>query len=150
MKTKALTLALVATMATAALAYAALRDRQASPAPPRTPAGLRAEGHVTGLYPGRHRPVWVHVRNPFDRRARVRWIHTRVIDAGPGCSDDELAPRRSRGLRQLKSGHWHHVRIPPYQTRRARVRLRMRARAPDACQGATFPLRFRVKLKVWG
>jgi hypothetical protein len=150
MKTKALILALVATVATAALAYAALRDGHASPAPPREPPGLRAEGHVTGLYPGRHRPAWVHVRNPFDRRARVRWIRTRVIDAGPGCSRDNIAPRRSRGLRQLKSGRWRHVRIPAHQSRRVRVRLRMRYRAGDSCQGARFPLRFRVKLKVWG
>ncbi len=150
MKTKALTLALVAAVASGALAYAALRDGHGSPPPPREPPGLRAEGHVTGLYPGRHRPVWVRVRNPFDRRARLRWIRTRVSDAGPGCSQGNIVPRRSRGLRQLKSGHWRHVRIPAHQTRRARVRLRMRARAPDTCQGATFPLRFRVKLKVWG
>jgi hypothetical protein len=150
MKIKTLSLALLATLATGALAYAALTGGHASPAPPREPAGLRVEGHVTGLYPARHKPVWVHVRNPFDRRARVRWIRTRVLDVGPDCSQDNIAPRRSRGLRQLKSGRWRHVKIPPHQTRRVRVRLRMRERAPDGCQGARFPLRFRVKLKVWG
>jgi hypothetical protein len=149
MKIKTLSLALLASVATVAVAYAALRDEHPRPAPPRDVPGLRAEGHMTGLYPGRHRPVWVHVRNPFDHRARVRWIRTRVIDARPDCSPDNLAPRRSRGLRQLKSGRWRHVRIPPHQTRRVRVRMRMRARAPDSCQGAVFPLRFRVKLKVW-
>jgi hypothetical protein len=41
------------------------------------------------------------------------------------------------------------VRIPARQWRRVRVRARMRGRAPDACQGASFPLRFRIKVKVW-
>jgi len=41
------------------------------------------------------------------------------------------------------------VRIPAREWRRVRVRTRMRARARDACQGVSFPLRFRIKVKVW-
>ena len=113
------------------------------------PAGLRGHGHASGFYPGRHRPVWVQVRNPFGHRARVRWIRTSVGDASAGCSGGNLVAQRSRGLRQLASGKWHHVRIPARQWRRVRVRTRLRSRAPDACQGATFPLRFLIKVKIW-
>jgi hypothetical protein len=155
MKTKTLCVALLAALAAGALAYAELgHGRRGEPSTgtpaPRESSGLRADGQVTGLYPGRHKPLWVQVRNPFDRRARVRWIRTWVKDAGPDCADRYVVPRKSRGLRQLRSGRWRHVLLPPHQTRRVRVRLRMTSGAPNACQGQAFPLRFRVKVKVWG
>lgn len=156
MKIKTLSLVLAVTLALAALAYAGLGDRRsgerradAASAGAENP-GLSGYGEASGFYPGRRQPVWVRVRNPFDDRVRVRWIRTRVSDAGPGCTGDNIVARHSRGLRELKRGNWRHVRIPPHQSRRVRVRMRLRARATDACQGATFPLRFRIKVKVWG
>jgi hypothetical protein len=151
MKTKTLSVTLVAVLAAGALAWAELGPgKRTDLSPPRESPGLRANGHVSGLYPGLHEPVWVHVRNPFARRARVRWVRTWIRDAGRDCPGAYLVPRRSRGLRQLASGRWRHVLVPPQQTRRVRVRMRMRRDAPDACQGVSFPLRFEVKVKVWG
>jgi hypothetical protein len=150
MKIKSLSLALVAMLALGVVANAELGGgRKAQSNARQGPAGLRGHGQVSGLYPGRHQPVWVRVRNPFGHRARVRWIRTRVGDAGPGCASDNVVALSSRGLRELANGKWRHVRIPARQWRRVRVRTRMRRRAPDACQGATFPLRFVIKVKVW-
>jgi hypothetical protein len=148
-KIKALGLALAAALVLGVVANAELGGRGAEPAGRQVPSGLRGHGQASGFYPGRHQPVWVHVRNPYGHRARVRWIRTSVGDAGPGCAADNLVARRSRGLRGLPGGRWRHVRIPARQWRRVRVRARMRGRAPDACQGASFPLRFRIKVKVW-
>jgi hypothetical protein len=149
-KIKALGLALVATLALAVASHAELwGGAGAGPTARQIPSGLRGHGQASGFYPGGHQPVWVRVRNPFSHRARVRWIRTSVGSAGPGCSADNLVARRSRGLRQLRSGRWRHVLIPARQWRRVKVRARMRVRAPDACQGVTFPLRFRIKVKVW-
>jgi hypothetical protein len=147
MRIKTAWLALAATLMLGAIAYGALQHRGEGRA---KGSAVTASGHVTGLYPGRHHPVWVQVHNPFARDARVRWVRTRVFNASPACPARSIAPRRSRGLQQLASGRWRHVRIPPVATRRARVRLMMRASAPDGCQGARFPLRFEVKLKLWG
>ncbi len=156
MKIKTLILVLGVTLALGAIAYAGLGhgpggDRRAGGAAAGAASpGLSGYGEASGFYPGRHQAVWVRVRNPFDDRVRVRSIRTRVADAAPGCASDNIVARHSRGLRQLRRGNWRHVRIPPHQSRRVRVRMRLRARATDACQGATFPLRFRIKVKVWG
>jgi hypothetical protein len=147
MKSKVLCLALAAALAVG-VAYAE-RGGSRHPLAAEVPAGLRGHGQASGFYPGGHNPVWVRVRNPFGHRARVRWIKTRVGDARPDCPADNIVARRSRGLRQLPNGKWHHVRIPARKWGRVRVRTRMRSRAPDACQGASFPLRFRIKVKVW-
>jgi hypothetical protein len=150
MRIQALGLALVATLALGVVAHAGLGGgRDAELAARQVPSGLRGHGQASGFYPGGHEPIWVHVRNPFNHRLRVRWIRTSVGDAGHGCSADNLVARRSRGLRELASGKWRHVRIPAREWRRVRVRTRMRARARDACQGVSFPLRFRIKVKVW-
>ena len=149
-RVKTLGLALVASLALGVVAHAELwGGPNAGPAARQVPSGLRGHGQASGFYPGGREPVWVHVRNPFHHRLRVRWIRTSVGDASPGCSADNLVARRSRGLRELAGGNWRHVRIPARQWRRVRVRTRMRARAPDACQGVSFPLRFRIKVKVW-
>jgi hypothetical protein len=150
MKIKSLCLALAAMLALGVASHAELGgDRGAQPQVREGPSGLRGHGQANGFYPGRHQPVWVRVRNPFGHRARVRWIRTRVADAGPACAGDNLVARPSRGLRELANGKWRHVRIPAHGWRRVRVRTMMRRRAPDACQGATFPLRFLIKVKVW-
>ena len=154
MKVKAAYPALAVALAAGVLAYAAVVDGKAGhPGPGAKGAGkssphLRAAGSVSGLYPGGHRPLWVRVRSPFQDPVKVRWIRTRVLDAGPRCSRQNLLARPSRGLRELRSGGWRHVGIPPHGSRQVRVRIGMRRGALDACQGARFPLRFRVKVKA--
>jgi hypothetical protein len=150
MKTKAVYLALAIALACGAVAYGALggsdADRVAGPRAfgPR----VKLSGHVKGLYPGRHRRIRVTVRTPFRHGVKVRLVVARVKDAGPGCSRHNLVTRRSRGLRPVRGGGWRHVRIAPHSARRVRVWLRMRRRAPDACQQARFPLRFRARVRV--
>jgi hypothetical protein len=99
----------------------------------------RIRGTVTGLYPGVRRRIAVRIHNDFGQSVIVVRLRTRVKDASPAC-----------GRRYLKAKRVSRPRtIPPQANRRIAVRVRLvRVRllrsAPDACQGATFPLRFRA------
>ena len=152
MKTKAVYLVFAMALASGAVAYGALggshADRVAGPrAFAEDGPRVKLSGHTKGLYPGRHRRIRVTVQNPFPHAVKVRLVVARVKDAGPGCSRHNLVTRRSRELRPVRGGGWRHVRIAPHSARRVRVWLRMRRRAPDACQRARFPLRFRAKVR---
>src|SRR4051812_26159325 len=86
----------------------------------------------TGLYPNADASVPVTVHNPAAYELAVHTAAVRVGDASPGCpainleafsySGDVVAPRHGEAT------------IP--------IRMHMVASAPDACQGATFPLSF--------
>jgi hypothetical protein len=97
---------------------------------------LHAGGRVKRLYPGAAKALRVRVRNASPRTVWLRSIKTRVGDAGPGCSRSHLEVRRK---------HRAHLRIRPDSRRIVRLRVLMRRSAPDACQGARWPLRFRVR-----
>jgi hypothetical protein len=148
-------LAVVIALAAGGFAYAALADDHGgrpttgANARDKSPSRLHASGRARGLYPGGRKRTLVAVRNSFDHPVKVRWVRTKVKDAGPLCSRHNLLARRSRGLRQLSDGRWRHARVPPHTSRWVRVRILMRQPAPDACQGATFPLRFTVKVGAW-
>lgn len=96
------------------------------------PVAFTLRGHVTGLYPGASRRLVVVVRNRARRPLRVRSITTRVGDAGAGCSRRNLRVSRFRGR----------LLVAPGRARRVKVRVRMLATSPDACQAAVFRLRF--------
>ncbi len=148
-------LAIVIALAAGGFAYAALADdhggRPATGATARdkSPSRVHASGRARGLYPGGRKRTLVAVRNPLEHPVKVRWVRTTVKDASSACSGHNLLARRSRGLRQLSDGRWRHARVPPDTSRWVRVRILMRRPAPNACQGATFPLRFTVKVEAW-
>ena len=97
---------------------------------------LHAGGRVKRLYPGAAKALRVRVRNASRRTVWLRSIKTRVGSAGPGCSRAHLKIRRKQRA---------HLRIRPYSRRIVQLRVLMRRSAPDACQGARWPLRFRVR-----
>lgn len=88
----------------------------------------------SGLYPNADLPVPVTVHNaqPFD--LAVHSADVTVGDASPACRAENLIVSSFVG--DVVVGAGRNGTIP--------VRMQMPATAPDACQGATFPLSFRA------
>jgi hypothetical protein len=107
---------------------AAAQRAAAWPAP-----GFSVSGRVTGLYPGRTRAVSLRVANRHRVAILVTSLTARVRDGRAGCPARSLLVVPFRGA----------VRVAPRRRARIGVLVRMRRSAPDACQGASFPLRFR-------
>jgi hypothetical protein len=105
------------------------------------PIRVKVSGHVAGLYPGARRRMPTTVRNDYGSPVRLDSIRVRAAAAGPGCSAGNLRVRGFRGARRVIGGH-RATRVP--------VRVAMLASAPDACQGARFPLRFRAHVSGRG
>ena len=95
--------------------------------------GFSITGHVTGLLPGAHGRLRLKVHNRHRFKIRVTSIKTRVGDPSAACRASNVSVRRFRG----------HKKVPGRHSRRIRVRIRMAASAPDACQGARFPLTYK-------
>jgi hypothetical protein len=89
-------------------------------------------GRVQGLYPGARRELPLMVVNRTGNPMRVTAIRVRVGDANAGCASATLVPTSFRGS----------MRVPAGSIRRLRLPIRMRVSAPDACQGASYPLAF--------
>ena len=89
-------------------------------------------GRVQGLYPGAGRGLRLMVVNRTEDRMRVTAIRARVGDANAGCESTTLVPTSFRG------SMW----VPASSIKRLRLPIRMRVSAPDACQGARYPVAF--------
>jgi hypothetical protein len=128
-----------------ALAGVAYADLSRSGSPPRGGASISASGgrgsrlaisgHVNGLFPGARKRLRLRVKNRLPVAVVLHSIKTAVSDAGPGCARSNLAVGRYRGS----------LRIEAHRSRRVRVRVAMSGGAPDPCQGARFPLRYRAR-----
>ena len=86
----------------------------------------------TGLYPDADVTVPVTVHNPKTYDLAVHTAAVQVGDASPGCAAGYLEASSFSG----------DVVIPAHGDTTIPIRMHMLASAPDACQGATFPLRF--------
>ena len=142
--------AAVARVATSGLLVAALTAPQASTFLARQAEERRAGGSVTGgvtlettfgvsgrvrrLYPGARKSMTLRVRNPHGYAIVVRSLGVRVGKSDRvGCGRRWVRPKRVVRLSLL---------VPAHSVARASFPLRMRAAAPDACQGARWRLRF--------
>lgn len=85
-----------------------------------------------GLYPNADVTVPVRVHNPFDYDIAVHTASVQVGDAGPGCPRTNLEAATFSGDVVVRAGA---DGVVP-------VHMHMPAGAPDACQGASFPLVF--------
>jgi hypothetical protein len=132
----------VAFLVTAAGAYAGYRltagPGAAAAAGASSPtARLDVTGQVEGLYPGARRRLSIRIRNRTGVRIVVRSIQVYVQGARARCSAGNLVTQPYHGrLRRF---------VGPRRTAELGFPIAMRAQAPDACQGARFPLRFRVQ-----
>ena len=86
----------------------------------------------TGLYPDAEASVPVTVHNPATYDLAVHTADVRVGDASPGCPAANLEAASYSG----------DVVAPAQRDATIPIRMHMLASAPDACQGATFPLSF--------
>lgn len=142
MRIRGLRLALVLALVAGTVASAALVTDQggvgmrAAEAAGKSAPRLKAHGKVTGLSPGAVKTLKVRVRNRYPDKVRLGYVLTKVHDASPGCTAENLAIRRRTKSRKY---------IPSHRQRKVRVSVEMQESAPEACQGAQFPLNFKVR-----
>jgi hypothetical protein len=123
--------------------YAALRNgddagKRAEAAAKRgSQRNFKIRGWVENLQPGVPARLRIQIRNRTTDRVRVGAVKVRVRDASAGCPRSSLIVRK----RRLK------VRIPARGLRWTWVPVLLRPGAANACQNATFPLRFKVRFK---
>jgi hypothetical protein len=89
-------------------------------------------GSVTGLYPGAARPLVLTVTNPFPFAITVTSIKSKISNASTLCAATYLTVSSFSGR----------VGLPAHQTAHVSVVASMLHSAPDACQGANFPLHY--------
>ena len=121
----------IAALLSTAVASALLRDPVARGAD----ASFSIKGSVRNLYPGKRAPLRLTVKNPNGRPITVTSIRVRVAsDASrPGCVASDLV--RATSLDAA-------LRVPADSSKRVALEIELLPSAPDACQGAVFPLRF--------
>jgi hypothetical protein len=96
---------------------------------------FKVRGSVGGLYPGKRKPLTLKVRNPQRYPIRVKTLTVRVGRSNKsGCKPRWIRPKRR-------------VRVSLLVPARARAfvsyPLKMLKRAPNACQGARWKLKFK-------
>jgi len=94
--------------------------------------GYEIAGEVDGLYPGAETTLNARVTNPHPFAVRVIATSAAVLDASPGCPASMLEIGDSEAT----------VDVPAGGTGTVPLHVRMSRSAPDACQGATWPLAF--------
>ncbi len=87
---------------------------------------------LSGLYPNVDADFPVSVTNPADFAIAVQSASVAIGDANPSCTATYLTARSFSG----------DVVVPAHGSATFPIHLHMAGSAPDACQGATFPLTF--------
>jgi hypothetical protein len=139
MKRAITTIAAALLLAVAVGAYAELGGSTGGVTAPRAEhkrSAVRIKGHVTALYPGVPAILHARARNRAPRPVRLMRVKARVRSGAPGC-----------GRRYLRTKRIHPRRIiSPHRKRRLPIKVRLRASAPDACQGVRFRLHYRTRV----
>ena len=94
--------------------------------------GYTISGQVEGLFPGADATLDARVTNPHPVTIRVISTGVTVLDANPTCPASMLDVGGSGAT----------FDVPPGGTMTVPLAVRMSRSAPDACQGATWPLEF--------
>ena len=110
------------------------------PGNPAPRGGFYMRAKARGLFPGAKRPLRLRIRNRNRFAIKVTKVRVRIRR--------DLRHPRCYPRRYLRTTRFRKpVRVPAKGVRRTRTRLKikMRVRAPDACQRAVFPLRLKGK-----
>jgi hypothetical protein len=99
-------------------------------------AQVTVQGEIDGLYPGFTGTLHAIVSNGFDRPVRVTQLDTTVLDARQSCPASMITVSRAAAEFEVAAG----------ATATTPVTVHMDFAAPDACQGATWPLHFAASL----
>ena len=89
-------------------------------------------GSVTGLYPGASMPLVLTVSNHQEFAIVVDSITTSVGSPSPACASANLSVSQFTG----------NLAVPAEGTSNVTVTVTLSHAAPDACQGAVFPLQY--------
>jgi hypothetical protein len=99
---------------------------------------LAIHGHVRHLLPGRPKTLRVHVRNPLNAAVSVYQLRA-VVRQGRGragrCPAQAIHIRPWKGFRKVAAG----------TKRTFRLRIRLRAHAPDRCQGTRWAIHYHAR-----
>ena len=99
---------------------------------------LAIHGHVRHLMPGRPKILRVHVRNPLGASVAVYQLRA-VVRTGRGrrgaCPAQVIHIRTWKGFRKVAAS----------SRRTFRMRIRLRKRAPDRCQGARWTIHYHAR-----
>jgi len=102
--------------------------------PTRGPS-FRIKGSVKGLYPGVTKKLRATVTNPNGYPLVVTRVEAKVSAVGPGCGAGNIKIKTWKGR----------ARVGAHAHRRIKLVVRMKPKAPDACQGGRFALTFSGK-----
>jgi hypothetical protein len=91
---------------------------------------FRVRGSVRGLYPGLAKTIRARASNPFAFSIELRRVTVTVRRPAPGCPAETVRVHPWRGAVGISQGATRHIPL----------RVRMVPSAPDACQGARYPL----------
>ena len=97
---------------------------------------IEVKGNVKGLYPGAEKSMKVRVFNRLAKPVVLVSVRARVGNANHACTRENLRVTRFKDSRPIKA----------MGRARVRVSATMQPGAPDACQGARFPIAFRARV----
>ena len=92
--------------------------------------GFTISGSATGLYPGATKSLVLTVKNPSSAAIVVRSITVKVANASVRCPATELKVTSFSG----------HLLVRAHKTATTTLKVAMAHGAPNACQGARFPV----------
>lgn len=108
---------------------------QVTEASKRRPA-IAIKGTIKGILPGFEARIPLTLHNRSRRTVVVRSVGARAGDPSATCSGSYLAT----GRKKVK------LKVPPRKRRRVGYPVVLSATAPDACQDARFPLRYKARV----
>jgi hypothetical protein len=100
-------------------------------------AKFTVRGRVKGLYPGARKPLTLKIKNPQRYPLKVKELKVKVRKSNKrGCKRNWLKPRRKVRVSLL---------VPARAKARVSYPVKMKKRAPNACQGVRWKLKFTGK-----
>jgi len=130
---------MVALAATAVAVAASPRPGPGADAgrPAKSRPAIRISGDVAGLYPGAAKRVRLRIRNRSRRTRTVTSVRARALDVDPLCPPRNLRAKK----KQVR------IRVPGGSQRHFSYRIGMIRHAANGCQGASFPIRYRARVR---
>lgn len=122
----------------AAFAYASLAGKPGPSHSAQKRSPVTITGSVENLQPGASTLMVAHARNNTGRNLVMKRLRVKIKDASPTCPRTML---QTKALRRRNA-------LPPRTTRTVPISVTLVAGAPNSCQNATFPIRFKARAEA--
>ena len=99
---------------------------------------LKISGHADHLVPGVTTIYEVKIRNNLKHRVKMRSVKAKVGDASAVCPRSLVRAKKVRTTKALRAR----------RTRRVQMEVTLLPEAPDVCQGAKFPVRYKARFRL--